>query len=287
MNYYCLKKFLIFIFVFLPVVNFAPLALAAEEAMAFSLPNFLQFSALTSTSNGTTSTTTRLASTTIATSTATTTEFTPEEFCQKLDEAVTKLEASYSERWQAISANIDEQNKKLQEERQKYDDQRSWLRTRQDYYLKVYFTRLSQLAETEIQEKGIEQYKKDVVAALAERRALTDLALEEYRQDLDNLKMSKITEMETRLIGDEEKLNGEIQKAAETCEVGDVIKAENSLQNRLFKLRQEREKIFKDVNGAGRAIIAERDRKVAEAEVKYKKTVELAKENLVKFLTAE
>lgn len=282
---YSLKKILLAVVIVLPIAGLVSPVLATEEAMAFSLPNFLQFSAPAPT--GTTSTSTLAASTTVATTTASTTELTPEEFCRKLDEAVTKLEASYLERRQAIGVNIEEQNKKLQEERQKYDDQRAWLRLRQDYYLKTYFARLSQLAETDLQEKGIEQYKKDVVSALAERRTLTDLAVEEYRQDMDNLKSSKVTEMETRLISYEEKLSNEIQKAAETCGVGNTAKAENSLQNRLLKLRADREKIFKDVNEAGRAIVAERDRKVAEAETKYKKAVELAKENLVKFLTVE
>ena len=267
----------------MPLAVWAPWASAAEEALAFSLPNFLQFSAPVST--GTTSTTTLSGS--VATGTATTTELSAEEFCLKLEEAVTKLEMSYSERQQLIGAEAGEQSKKIKEERQKYDDQRAWLRQRQDYYLKDYFARLGKLAETELQEKAIEKYKLDVTMALTERRQLTDLAVEEYRQDMDNLTSSKVTEMETRLISYEEKLSEEIQKAAETCGVGDATKAENSLQGRLLKLRQNREGIFNDINEASRAIIAERDRKVAEAENKYKKAVEQAKENLVKFLAAK
>ncbi|MFA5736829.1 MAG: hypothetical protein WCX70_01585 [Candidatus Paceibacterota bacterium] len=288
MNCY-LKKLLIFVLVMLSANALVLPVLAIEEAEAFSLPNFLPFS--NSNLDETASSTTLFVSTassslTIATST-TTTPLTTEEFCQKLEEAVTKLETSYLERQQNINANLGVQNQKIQEERQKYDDQRAWLRLRQDYYLKVYFDRLNKIAESDLQKEAIEQYKKKVNLALEERRLLTDLAVKNYRLDLDNLKSKKMTEMESRLISYEEKLGEEIQKAVEMCGIGDGIQAENSLQNRLVKLRQGREKIFKDIVEAENVIISERDRQVAEAEVKYKKAVEQAKEDLVKFLTVE
>lgn len=277
----CLKKFLLIPFAGLMVFFSTSVALAAEEAEAFSLPFLTQ--GTSETAQGSVLT---ISTTFGATTTGTGTEIATEDFCQKLEEAVAKLEKSYGERQQIISSNLDLQNKKIQEERQKYDGQRAWLRLRQDRSLEIYFARLSELAESDLQKKAIEQYKQDIILALTERRRLTDLAVDEYRLDMDNLKTSKITEVETRLIKYEEKLSEEIQKAAEICGAGNSLKAENSLQNRLLKLRQNREGIFKDVDEAGRMIIVERDRKVAEAESKYKKAVEQAKENLIKFFIA-
>lgn len=285
---FCHKKS-IFVIIAVALVfwGFSP-AQAAEESLAFSVSNLLQLPMTPLQSASSSSTTIETILKKKATTTATTSPETESDFCAKLEDTLAKLEASYSERHEVISENLNEQNKKIQEERQKYDDQRIWLRLRQDYSLKVYFSRLNKLAETEIQEKAIDDYQKEVTAALEERRRLTDLAVDEYRQDVDNLKSSKMTEMETKLIQYEENLEKEIQKATEKCGSGSGLKAEkSSLSERFIKLRQEREKIFLDVNEAGQAIIAERDRKVNEAEAQYKKTVEKAKENLVEYLKTE
>jgi len=289
---FCHKKFIIRAILVALSFGGGSSVLAAEEAMAFSLSNLLQIPTSFQVGTSSPTTTELVLSKKATTSTSTVDTETDIEFCAKLEEALSKLEKSYSERKKAISENLGEQNKKIQEERQKYDDQRIWLRLRQDYSLKVFFSRLGKLAETEIQKKAIDNYQKEMTLALEERRRLTDLAVDEYRKDVDNLKSSKMTEMEARLVKYEENLEKEIQKASEKCEIKinqqkGLTAEKNSLAERLFILRQEREKIFLDVKEAGQAIVEDRDRKIEQAENQYKEAVEKAKGRLVEYLKAE
>lgn len=193
-----------------------------------------------------------------------------EKISQKFADGETKLTAVRNERISKIANHQADFDKKLTENREKWDENRE-----------EQFQKLEEKAQTDAQKQAIAQFKSTMTTAISTRRAAVDVAIQTFRQGLQQAINDRKTVTDTTVSTYKSAVNLAIEKAKSDCASGvdtktvrtNLVQSLKTAREQFNTARQNIEKLSESVE----TFVAARKQAVKKAHDDFKTMAEQAR----------